>query len=327
MKKRIFASLLALALLVSLTGCGTVLSAWKEVMGGNEPPPPGSSGPSAPASSAPEPSARPSLPGGERPSTPAPLKEPESSEPIPLEELMLERLRDEIRASGNTVGVAFLGYVDSDSSEVDLRDYMYQSELGSTYYFLPMSWLLMYEGQELYAIVPASETATVTIYAFDVFEDGEYAVDTSAPLSVSEPGEPIVVMCNLSEIYSNVLISVTDGDETLEFHPMLSMEDGHLAETPGVYDFSIYLDMPDEATVQLATERLMQMEEVRAAMQQGMVLLNTDIVQRIGGHNCLLFTLGTDHEDHYVSEILLAVSDEFIFIYDPIYDVWNTYLG
>ena len=138
MKKRIFASLLALALLVSLAGCGAVLSAWKEVMGGNEPPPPGSSGPSAPASSAPEPSARPSLPGGERPSTPDPLKEPESSEPIPLEELMLERLRDEIRASSNTVGVAFLGYVDSDSSEVDLRDYMYQSELGSTYYFLPM---------------------------------------------------------------------------------------------------------------------------------------------------------------------------------------------
>ena len=327
MKKRIFASLLALALLVSLTGCGAVLSAWKEVMGGNEPPPPGSSGPSAPASSAPEPSARPSLPGGERPSTPDPLEEPESSEPIPLEELMLERLRDEIRASGNTVGVAFLGYVDSDSSEVDLRDYMYQSELGSTYYFLPSSWLLMCEGQELYAIVPANENTTVTIYASDITEWGEYADDTSMPLPVGLPGEPVVVLCNLSEIYSHVLITVTDGDETLEFHPMLSMEDGHLAETPGVYDFSIYLDIPDEATVQLAMERLMQMEEVRAAMQQGMVLLNTDIVQRISGHNCLLFSLGTDHEDHYVSEILLAVSDEFIFIYDPIYDVWNTYWG
>lgn len=327
MKKRIFASLLALALLVSLTGCGAVLSAWKEVMGGNEPPPPGSSGPSAPASSAPEPSARPSLPGGERPSTPDPLEEPESSEPIPLEELMLERLQDEIHASGNTVGVAFLGYVDSGSSEVDLRDYMYQSELGSTYYFLPMSWLLMYEGQELYAIVPANENTTVTIYASGITEWGEYADDTSMPLHVGLPGEPVVVLCNLSEIYSNVLITVTDGDETLEFHPMLSMEDGHLAETPGVYDFSIYLDIPDEATVQLAMERLMQMEEVRAAMQQGMVLLNTDIVQRISGHNCLLFSLGTDHEDHYVSEILLAVSDEYIFIYDPIYDVWNTYWG
>lgn len=327
MKKRIFASLLALALLVSLTGCGAVLSAWKEVMGGNEPPPPGSSGPSAPASSAPEPSARPSLPGGEQPSTPDPLNEPESSEPIPLEELMLERLQDEIRASGNMVGVAFLGYVDSGSSEVDLRDYMYQSELGSTYYFLPMSWLLMYEGQELYAIVPANENTTVTIYASGITEWGEYADDTSMPLHVGLPGEPVVVMCNLSEIYSNVLITVSDGANSIDFHPMLSMEDGHLAETPGVYDFSLYLDMPDEATVQLATERLMQMEEVRAAMQQGMVLLNTDIVRRIGGHNCLLFSLGTDHEDHYVSEILLAVSDEFIFIYDPIYDVWNTYLG
>lgn len=327
MKKRIFASLLALALLVSLTGCGAVLSAWKEVMGGNEPPPPGSSGPSAPASSAPEPSARPSLPGGEQPSTPDPLNEPESSEPIPLEELMLERLQDEIRASGNTVGVAFLGYVDSGSSEVDLRDYMYQSELGSTYYFLPMSWLLMYEGQELYAIVPANENTTVTIYASGITEWGEYADDTSMPLHVGLPGEPVVVMCNLSEIYSNVLITVSDGANSIDFHPMLSMEDGHLAETPGVYDFSLYLDMPDEATVQLATERLMQMEEVRAAMQQGMVLLNTDIVRRIGGHNCLLFSLGTDHEDHYVSEILLAVSDEFIFIYDPIYDEWNTYLG
>ena len=136
--------------------------------------------------------------------------------------------------------------------------------------------------------MPANENTTVTIYASDITEWGEYADDTSMPLHVGLPGEPVVVLCNLSEIYSNVLITVTDGDETLEFHPMLSMEDGHLAETPGVYDFSIYLDIPDEATVQLAMERLMQMEEVRAAMQQGMVLLNTDIVQRISGHNCLL---------------------------------------
>ena len=55
-----------------------------------------------------------------------------------------------------------------------------------------------------------------------------------------KPGEALVLRCNFSEIYSNVLVSVTDGGGAIDFHPSISLMDGHLAELAGVYDFSVY---------------------------------------------------------------------------------------
>ena len=68
--------------------------------------------------------------------------------------------------------------------------------------------------------------------------------------------------------------------------------DGHVAAEPGVYDFSIYVDEADQATIQRAQEKLMQLADVNAAVQQGMTLLYgwTDYV---GGHVCPVFALGS----------------------------------
>ena len=71
-------------------------------------------------------------------------------------------------------------------------------------------------------------------------ENGEYDDHHEDVLYEGKKGEVILLRCNRSEIYSDVLISVTDGTETLEFHPMLSMMDGHVAAEPGCYDFSVY---------------------------------------------------------------------------------------
>ena len=70
------------------------------------------------------------------------------------EDTALLALRDEITRSGNLVGIAYMGYVDSESGEVDLRDYVAHSELGNQYPFLNTAWLWIGEGDELYAIVP-----------------------------------------------------------------------------------------------------------------------------------------------------------------------------
>ncbi len=311
---------MALLLLFSLSGC-SALPVWEEFLEqeGLRPTPD-----SSPAEPSPVPTAAPSVtpppsPVGEE--TP----EPEYPEPIPYEELSLELLQDEIMQSGNKVGLAFLGYVDSQSSEVDLRDYLMYSDAGLAYPFLPMSWLLMVEGQELYAVVPPDETTSITVYASGVNEWGEYVDDTSIPLGENWPGEPLLLQCNLSEIYSNVLIVVNDGSETIAFRPSLSMEDGHLVEIPGVYDFSIYPNVPDESDVSSAMDRLVQLEEIDAAMKRGMKLLYTGDVQMVAGQNCLLFALGTDTGDQFVREFYYAVSDNYIFTYDAVNDMWYTY--
>lgn len=329
MKQHIHGVLLALLLLFSLSGC-SALPVWEEFLEqeGLRPTPD-----SSPAEPSPAPTAAPSVtpppfPVGEEtpePEYPEYIEEPEYPEPIPYEELSLELLQDEIMQSGNKVGLAFLGYVDSQSSEVDLRDYIMHSDAGSKYPFLLMSGLLMVEGQELYVIVPPDETTSITVYASGVNEWGEYVDDTSMPLGENWPGEPLLLQCNLSEIYSNVLIVVNDGSETIAFRPSLSMEDGHLVEIPGVYDFSIYPNVPDESDVSSAMDRLVQLEEIDAAMKRGMKLLYTGDVQMVAGQNCLLFALGTDTGDQFVREFYYAVSDNYIFTYDAVNDMWYTY--
>lgn len=329
MKQHIHGALLALLLLFSLSGC-SALPVWEEFLEqeGLRPTPD-----SSPAEPSPVPTAAPSVtpppfPVGEEtpePEYPEYIEEPEYPEPIPYEELSLELLQDEIMQSGNKVGLAFLGYVDSQSSEVDLRDYIMYSDAGSKYPFLLMSGLLMVEGQELYVIVPPDETTSITVYASGVNEWGEYVDDTSMPLGENWPGEPLLLQCNLSEIYSNVLIVVNDGSETIAFRPSLSMEDGHLVEIPGAYDFSIYPNIPDESDVSSAMDRLVQLEEIDAAMKQGMKLLYTGDVQMVAGQNCLLFALGTDTGDQFVREFYYAVSDNYIFTYDAVNDMWYTY--
>lgn len=328
MKQHIHGALLALLLLFSLSGC-SALPVWEEFLEqeGLRPTPD-----SSPAEPSPVPTAAPSVtpppfPVGEEtpePEYPEYIEEPEYPEPIPYEELSLELLQDEIMQSGNKVGLAFLGYVDSQSSEVDLRDYIMYSDAGSKYPFLLMSGLLMVEGQELYVIVPPDETTSITVYASGVNEWGEYVDDTSMPLGENWPGEPLLLQCNLSEIYSNVLIVVNDGSETIAFRPSLSMEDGHLVEIPGAYDFSIYPNIPDESDVSSAMDRLVQLEEIDAAMKQGMKLLYTGDVQMVAGQNCLLFALGTDTGDQFVREFYYAVSDNYIFTYDAVNDMWYT---
>lgn len=240
------------------------------------------------------------------------------------EEAAFAALQKEIAQSGSAVAVAFIGYVDSESSEADLRTYVAGSETGKEYPSLSSAPLYMAEGQELYAIIPPNDKGTIIVYPSMITEDGEYADDKSNPLHVGEPGEPLLLRCNLSEIYSNVLIAVTDGGGAMDFRPSLSMENGHLQEIAGVYDFSTYEEMPDERSIQIATELLLETEEVKQAVMQGMKVMYTGDTQWIEGRPCLLFALGTDSEEQFVRERYYGVCDNLVYSYDAISDTWST---
>ncbi len=253
------------------------------------------------------------IPGGSSVTT-----EPDGAEP---NDISLDALQNKISQNSIAVGVAFIGYVNSESTEADLRAYLAGSETGKKYPFLSSAPLVITEGQELYAIVPPNKKATITVYPSSVTEDGEYADDRNNPLCIGEPGEPLLLRCNLSEIYSNVLISATDGG-AIDFHPSLSMENGHLQEIAGVYDFSIYEETPDERSVQIATEILLEADEVKDAIEHGMKIMYTGNTQMIEGRTCLLFALGTDSEDQFVRERYYGVCDNLIYVYDAVSDTW-----
>lgn len=262
-----------------------------------------------------------SYPNGSKIPDNSSVKEPDD---VKAEDAALTALQKRINQSGSVVGIAFIGYVDSGTSEVDLRTYFASSETGKAYPDLVYAPLYMAEGQELYAIVPANKKGTIKVYPSAVTENGEYADDKSSPLHVGKPGEPLLLRCNFSEIYSNVLITATDGGGAIDFRPSLSMENGHLQETVGVYDFSVYEKMPDERSVQIATEILLEADEVKDAIEHGMKLMYTGDTQVIEGRTCLLFVLGTDQDGQFVRECYYGVCDNLIYVYDTVSDTWTT---
>ena len=266
------------------------------------------------------PEKKPSYPDESQASDGSSLKEPDSTN---AEAPALTALQQKINHHSKGAGVAFIGYVDSQSTEVDLRAYYAGSETGKAYPDLVYAPLYMAEGQEFYAIIPPNDKGTIIVYPSTMTDDGEYADDKSNPLCIGEPGEVLLLRCNLSEIYSNVLIAVTDGGGALDFRPSLSMENGHLQEIAGVYDFSIYEETPDERSVQIATEILLEAAEVKDAIERGMKIMYTGDTQMIEGRTCLLFALGTDSEEQFVRERYYGVCDNLVYSYDAISDTWS----
>lgn len=239
------------------------------------------------------------------------------------EDSALTALQQKINYHSKGAGVAFIGYVDSESTEVDLRAYYAGSETGKEYPGLVYAPLYMAEGQELYAIVPPNDKGRITVYASAITENGQYTDDRAHPLHEGNPGEALLLRCNLSEIYSNVLISATDGGGAVLFRPSLSMENGHLQETAEVYDFSVYEKMPDERSIEIATEILLEADEVKFAVENGMKIMYTGDTQMIEGRTCLLFALGTDREGQFVRERYYGVCDNLIYAYDAVSDTWS----
>lgn len=247
-------------------------------------------------------------------------EKPEST--TQAEAAALERLQGHIADNECMLGVGFIGYIDSESDEKAVQQFVNDSALASAYPFLKGLDEVVIEGSELYAFVPAGKTAVITVYYAEISEDGGYIDRKDSPLYIGDAGEAVVLRCNLSEIYSNVLISVSDGKSTLEFHPMLSMKDGHVAAESGCYDFTDY-EMTEEELAQNASDLLAATDEVRDALERGMKLLYTGDTQVVNGRQCLLFALGTEHEEQFVREQLYAVSGDQIYAYSAVTDSWK----
>lgn len=244
-------------------------------------------------------------------------KKPEST--TQTEATALERLQDRIADNKCMLGVGFIGYIDSESDEKAVRQFVNDSALASAYPFLKELDEVVIEGSELYAFVPADKNAVITVYYAEMSEDGNYIDRKDSHLYIGDAGEAVVVRCNLSEIYSNVLISVKDGANTLEFHPMISLENGRMVQEKGYYDFSVYA----QDSVESARQRLLAADEVKDALQRGMKLLTTGDSQTIDGQDCPIFALGTDGDEQFVREQLYAVADDQIYAYSAVTDSWE----
>ena len=79
----------------------------------------------------------------------------------------------------------------------------------------------------------------------------------------------------------------------------------------------------DSKNIEIATEILYGIAEVRDALDAGMTLLYTGDMQEVDGRECFIFALGTEHSEQFVCEQFYAVCDNLVYAYDALNDSWS----
>jgi hypothetical protein len=240
-------------------------------------------------------------------------------------------LQDIIRENECQAGMAFLGYTYEGAETAEILEYTRQGEVAAAYPFLQNGTVVDAGGYEIYAIVPGDD-CRVSVYPAQPTEEGEYLDDLNAPYYMGQENEIIILRCNVSEIHSNVMVSVQKQNMSVQYHPMVSLKDGHLAAETHCYDFSIYYNWDEydpgydsELDITIAREQLSETDEVSYYLGLGMSLWYTGTEEYIEGRNCPVFVLGTDHEDYFTKEHYYAVGDNVVYYYDPSGDAWLLY--
>ena len=237
-------------------------------------------------------------------------------------------LQDIIRENECQAGMAFLGYTYEGAEAAEILEYTRQGEVAAAYPFLQDGTVVDAGGYEIYAIVPGDD-CRVSVYPAQPTEEGEYLDDLNSPYYRGQENEIIILRCNVSEIHSNVMVSVQKQNMSVQYHPMVSLKDGHLAAETHCYDFSIYYNWDEydpgydsELDIRIAREQLSVTDEVSYYLGLGMSLWYTGTEEYIEGRNCPVFVLGTDHEDHFTKENYYAVGDNVVYYYDATGDAW-----
>ena len=220
------------------------------------------------------------------------------------------------------IGTVFLGYVEYDASKDDINNLL-KSSLESEYPFIQESVdIVDCGGQEIYALVPA-EGWSMTVYSVTMSENAEYDDHTDMPVYETKANESIILRCNVSEIFPDTLVRLEKDGKSYDYRPVISLKDGHIADTDGCLDLTLYQDYSYENDdVLIARELLLQTDEVKNYIESGMSLMYTGDKEEIDGDECLIFALGTNNEDSFVQEILYGVSDTQVYVYDVIDDKW-----
>ena len=130
-------------------------------------------------------------------------------------------------------------------SQTDLR------ELWGFVYDIPQDhWVVAPDGGcDLYCIFPQEAQATLFVYETSLTDDAENPLQRGKQLYYSEDGQPILLLCNISDIAPNTEVELYPStSEELVFSPFLSGENGHVVEAEGVCDFTIYPEGDDWET-------------------------------------------------------------------------------
>lgn len=168
--------------------------------------------------------------------TASPSAKQEYTEPENVTYMRLLAGEDEYRACVLYLGGSYEVTTDVQKvldSQTDLRD------LWGFVYDIPQDhWVVAPDGGcDLYCIFPQEAQATLFVYETSLTDDAENPLQRGKQLYYSEDGQPILLLCNISDIVPNTEVELypSTGEE-LVFSPFLSGENGHVVEAEGYFD-------------------------------------------------------------------------------------------
>jgi hypothetical protein len=88
-------------------------------------------------------------------------------------------------------------------------------------------------------IVPKKSNSKVIVYEYQI--DPDTYEEKKGNVLYENDGRPFLIKCNVSDIYSNVMIEIHEGKDVFEFQPYLSLMDSKLdIVDEKVKDISLY---------------------------------------------------------------------------------------
>lgn len=147
-----------------------------------------------------------------------------------------------LRDYGAAFGASFLGYT---------PDYSFpgkEYQRAETYPYLdgiPEDHIIEYTGDEWYVIVPAEDGWKISIESCS-WNDDFTESRTEDLLWESDDGLPLILQCNLSDLYSNVQVTARKGSREVSWHPYYLTYAGEIEPTDGVKQILSGSYMPEE---------------------------------------------------------------------------------
>lgn len=170
----------------------------------------------------------------------APKSEPEIAAPVTISDSIPW-------AEGDLYAVFHLGYNYSDAWQQAAADTL-------TAWDLPAADTYTLGGDEVYLVMPRYQGTSFTLYENVMVEgDSEVIFEQGQLLQLHQTDAPFLMLCNPSDLWSNVVVQVIADDQTAIFSPSTSLMDGTLNALDCGLDMTDYDLLADMLAAQFAS--------------------------------------------------------------------------